>query len=108
MIVDDGTCLRIQGALTMQTVANILETGRAFCRRNDCRRSRLIDLSAVGRVDSAALALLMDWIRTAQESGQALQLQGASEQLQLLAALYGVDDLLPLDTANSGIAPQEL
>lgn len=54
-----------------------------------------LDLSAVTRVDSAALALLLAWLRRAQAAGTSLAIVGAPTSLLQLARLYGVDTLLP-------------
>lgn len=53
-----------------------------------------IDLSGIGRMDSAALALLLECKRLANASGNPLQLRGAPRQLQSIAALYGIEGLL--------------
>lgn len=63
-----------------------------------------IDLSAVKEVDSAAVALLLQWRRDAQASGKALSFTSVSPQLASLASLYGVDALLGTPPAPKGQA----
>ena len=53
-----------------------------------------VDLSAVGEVDSAALALLFDWTRRARAKGVALTFTGLPPGLIKLAEVYGVAELL--------------
>lgn len=54
-----------------------------------------IDLSATRTVDSTAVAVLLEWQRSAQQHGVALTLTHIPANLDSLAALYGAADLLP-------------
>ena len=65
MIVQDGDRLRLSGDLTLSTVSGLLDAGRAGVAAGDC----IVDLADVGRVDSAALALLFAWLRAARAAG---------------------------------------
>jgi phospholipid transport system transporter-binding protein len=56
-----------------------------------------VDLTAVAEVDTAAIALLLDWQRQAQSCGGKLALSGVPADISSLAKLYGVDGLLGLD-----------
>lgn len=59
----------------------------------------LVDLAAVTEADSAALALILDWVRVARGAGQTITVRNLPAGLVSLAALYGVDSLLPLEPA---------
>lgn len=83
--------LRLDGALTMSTVGARIEAGRVKAGAGDLT----VDLSAVTEADSAALALLFDWLRAARAGRHTLQVTGLPTGLRSLAALYGVDELLP-------------
>ena len=101
MIVEDGERLRIQGPITMQSVAGLLEAGRALCGGVDCVSDRILDLSEANPVDSAALALVLAWMRVVLSRGGVVRIEGISEQLRSLAALYDIAELLPIaDTAS--------
>ena len=50
----------------------------------------------VAEADSAALALVLDWLRVSRESGHRLELLAMPKGLATLAALYGIDTLIPL------------
>lgn len=54
-----------------------------------------IDLSSVDAVDSAAISLLLGWLRTAG-SRTDVRVIGAPPAVAALADLYGVTELLPL------------
>lgn len=99
MIVEDGDRLRIQGPITMETVAGLLEEGRTLCGGADCACSRILDLNEAAPVDSAALALVLAWMRAAQSRGREVRIEGIPEQLRSLAALYGIGDFLPIEDA---------
>ena len=45
---------------------------------------------------SAVIALLVDALRVAKKSGVAVESQGCSSQLMKIAAVNGVDNILPL------------
>lgn len=55
-----------------------------------------IDLAAIDDADSAALAVLFAWLRDAKSRNASLRIVNPPAGLMSLAALYGVDDFLPL------------
>jgi len=59
----------------------------------------LVDFSQVEAVDSAAVSMLLGWLRAAQRSQRALRVTGLPEDLLSLADLYGVTELLPRQSA---------
>ena len=61
--------LSIDGPLTMASVGAWLERGRARARAGDL----VVDFSAVTEADSAALALLFDWVRVARQAGRSIR-----------------------------------
>lgn len=85
--------LSIDGPLTMATVGAWLEQGRARVRAGDL----VVDFSAVTAADSAALALLFDWLRVARQGGRTVRQTGMPAGMRSLAVLYGVDELLPAE-----------
>lgn len=94
----DGRLL-IEGPVTMQTVGALLESGRALCRQDGCKQGWLVDFSGVTAVDSAALALVLAWMRAARERGSTLGLAHVPESLRALALLYDLQEILPLNGA---------
>ena len=55
-----------------------------------------LDLAGLGKVDSAAVALLLDALRRQQQQGGALQLRNVPDSLRVLAELYELAPLLGL------------
>ena len=54
------------------------------------------DLSGIGRVDSAGVALLLEWRRSAHERGGKLDFVSPPDQLRAIAHVSGVDGILGL------------
>jgi phospholipid transport system transporter-binding protein len=76
--------------ITMENAASLLDVGVAAIARGDTH----FDFSAVGNVDSAAVALVLAWQRAARAQGASLTLAGVPDGLLSLARLYGVESLL--------------
>lgn len=92
MIRAEGNRLSLSGPLTIATVAGMVEEGRGQVVEAD----QVVDLSGVTQVDSAALALLLSWVRAAKAAGRRLSIDHAPPALVSLASLYDVDIILPL------------
>lgn len=91
MIRVEGERLYVSGAATLATAAQLLEAGRAPLAAG----VRRIDLGEVTELDSSLLAVLFAWMREARERERALSLERLPADLQSLAQLYGVAELLP-------------
>jgi phospholipid transport system transporter-binding protein len=92
MIRAEGNRLSLSGPLTIATVAAVVDEGRDQVAEAD----QVVDLSGVTQVDSAALALLLSWVRVAKGAGRQLSIDHAPPALVSLASLYDVDTILPL------------
>ena len=55
----------------------------------------VVDASALGRFDSAALAVLLEFRREGLALGKSLAIRAMPPRLNELAALYGITELLP-------------
>jgi phospholipid transport system transporter-binding protein len=85
----DGRCT-VQGPVTMANVESLLQQGREQL----ASASATIDLSGVTEVDSSALSLLLEWRRDAARNGRTVRFARLPANLQSLAQLYGVTELL--------------
>lgn len=99
MSVQAEQVLVLEGALTMETAASRLAEGRRLASSGNL----LLDLSAVTDSDSAALALIIDWVKTARAAGHGVAVQGMPAGISSLAELYGVAELLPLNEAAASV-----
>jgi phospholipid transport system transporter-binding protein len=79
-------------SITNANAGDLLAEGAAAIARGELA----FDLSAVAEVDSAAVALLLEWQRQAVARGGRLVLSAVPADIDSLARLYGVDSLLDL------------
>ena len=90
-IAGDGT-VRISGPLTFDTVEAVRAAARAGVGPERWREASLIfDLGGIEAADSAGLALLVAWQRTARREGGRIHFRGTPAALRAIAGLSGVD-----------------
>lgn len=88
----------LEGELTFATVPDAWQpSDGAFVGEAEVR----LDLSAITRVDSAGIALLIELTRAARSAGTALHLDHAPPQLMALAEVGGLDKVLPFAAAQN-------
>jgi phospholipid transport system transporter-binding protein len=85
-------CLR--GELTFDTVAQLLASSQALLAASP---ALTIDLAGVQRSDSAGLALLIEWTRSAAARRQAIAFTNIPAQMRALARVSGLDGVLPFE-----------
>ena len=87
-----GNTLRLQGVLEQDTLVPLWEA-----RHEATTGMQVIALNGLERVDTAGLALLIQFAALAKQQGHALRLEGGSENLLTLAKLYNLpENLIPL------------
>lgn len=96
MIQREGNILRVSGSLTMDSI------GTAFAEAMQPMDGKdwTIDLARVEAADSAAVSLLLAWLRNAQRHQAKLNFVNVPDNLYSLAGLYGVADALPLNHSS--------
>ncbi len=87
----DGNHSRVTGPLQFTTVSALLEVGAAAISAG---HAAVIDLAGVTASDSSGLALLIEWLSVAKGAGRAVQYENIPSQLQQLARLSEVEELL--------------
>jgi phospholipid transport system transporter-binding protein len=92
----------LQGDLTQATVPQI---HREVAAGPHLSGDLLLDLAAVERIDSAALALLLSIARRVRASGGRLDIRTAPPGLVALAGISGVAALLGLAPASGALHP---
>ena len=92
MISRDGDRLQVSGRLTIETVTGLFDT----VLQPNGKTGLVVDLGKVEAVDSAAVSLLLSWLRRTKRSQVTLCFSNVPENLLSLARLYGVVELLPL------------
>jgi phospholipid transport system transporter-binding protein len=87
----DGDRARVSGSLHFSTVSALLTAGVAAITDG---RAAVIDLASVTASDSAGLALLIEWLSVAKAANHPLRFENIPSQLQQLARLSEVEELL--------------
>lgn len=82
---------RIEGEVDFKSVMQLLHQSRALFRHEE--RVRL-DLSGVERINSAGLALLIEWIKEARRGSWLLELSNLPEELMAMARICDVEGLI--------------
>ncbi|QJE00113.1 STAS domain-containing protein [Massilia forsythiae] len=77
-------------ALTFQNAKAALEQGCTAIGAGET----VFDLGGVKAADSSALALMLAWQRRAHAQGRALAFANVPANIDALAKLYGVDELI--------------
>ena len=90
MIRREGDLLILEGAVTLDTVPALIGAAQENLRQG----VRVVDFRDVTEVDSAAVALALEWLRRAAEGKTGLRLANLPPAMQNLAKLYGVSELL--------------
>ncbi len=91
--------MQLPADATLSTVAELAATLPAALASGS--GSFTVDASALTSYDTSTIALLMQARRAAQAAGRGFSVTGAPRQLQQLAALYGVEELLALSPSAS-------
>lgn len=94
-VVHDGAnTVRISGDLTFETVPDAID---AVADRLSATRALTVDLAGVGRSDSAAVALLIEWYRLARRDGGSIRFVNMPSRMHEIARVSGVESVLSID-----------
>lgn len=87
--------LALSGAVDVDTVSELEQSGLNLMDR---QRSAewVVNWSAVTRADSAALAMMLSWVRDGGAKKVRLVFSDLPHELKALAGVCGVDRLLPM------------
>ena len=91
MIARDGDRYRLDGQVVMGNAHALLEEGAQIFNHGEI----LVDLSGVTEVDSAAVSVMLAWLREAARRKQTLRFENIPPNLKSLVALYGVSEFIP-------------
>lgn len=88
----DGRLI-LEGELSFATVTRLNGDALKLLGETDAIR---IDLQGIARSDSAGLALLVEWMRTAHRLGKPIQFLNIPQQMLAIARVSSLDQVLPL------------
>jgi phospholipid transport system transporter-binding protein len=92
--VPEVKTLHLSGDLVIGSVATLLNQANSLFPKH---RHVIIDLKDVPRVDSAGLALLLEWVEWARNHDTDIQFLNVPEALIRIARLSNVEGMLPLE-----------
>ncbi|MFP5390256.1 MAG: lipid asymmetry maintenance protein MlaB [Gammaproteobacteria bacterium] len=84
-------------SLTVSSARAALAQGVAAIKAGET----VFDLGSIKLTDSSSVAVLLAWQRAARKAGSKLTFVNVPDSLTILAALYGVEDLLPAGSAHA-------
>lgn len=85
--------LSVQGDLDVYSVAEAIKEGCKLIKSN--KSVEVIDLSQVGKVDSASLAFVIELMKASKKEKDDLLFQNIPAKLYAVANVYGLSRLLP-------------
>lgn len=94
MIRVSGNRIDISGPLVMATAGTLLVAGSDALTAMTGADVEF-NLDAVEQMDSAGLAVIFGWMRTARAAGKSLHITHPPKNMLSLAAVYGVVEFLP-------------
>jgi phospholipid transport system transporter-binding protein len=89
-----GEVLALTGALSFETLPEVLAQSEEYAARPDLPDCLTIDFAGITGVDSSAVALLLEWRRQALARSKRLEFVNLPANLLSLARLYGVEELI--------------
>jgi len=92
---DEPGVVHVRGELSFSTVTALLEQSRPLL--DSAQGWLVMELADVQRVDSAGLALLIQWMRMAREKSVDILFRHVPEQLLAIARASDLDQILPLE-----------
>jgi phospholipid transport system transporter-binding protein len=90
----EGKTLNLTGDLVIGSVASLLKQANSLFSEH---RQVTIDFKEVPRVDSAGLALLLEWVEWARDNDARIQFRNVPDALIRIARLSNVEEMLPLE-----------
>ena len=98
--VDDQRA-ELSGELLFETVTPLLQEGRQLIAASEGHWC--VDMARVSRVSSVGVALLLDWIRCANDRGVTLHIEAMPSHLQPIIEISDLDTLFaPLLAPQAG------
>ncbi|MBT8116801.1 MAG: STAS domain-containing protein [Gammaproteobacteria bacterium] len=87
----EGDRWLLSGELDFETVPSLLAHEGAHMQRGS---GIYVDFAKVTRVDSAGLALMIEWLRESERKGLVITYDNVPPQLLSIARLCGLEDIL--------------
>lgn len=92
----DGTILAVTGGVDFDGAAELASAGCQWLAKQPANSPVTLDLGGVDRVSSAAISVLLEWLRAASKQRLTVQAVELSAPLHRLAEIAGLDSQLPV------------
>ena len=83
--------ITLTGELTFNTASDFYQRGQAFMKKYPCLQ---LDFSGITDCDSAALVLLLAWLRDANQWNRTLNFSHIPAKLLAIASMSGLKQIL--------------
>lgn len=97
----EGKRLSVTGGVDFEGAAELAGAGSQWLSKQAASSLVVLDLSGVDRVSSAAISVMLEWLRQAQRQHLIVQAVVLSPPLRRLAEIAGIDSLLPTQTVDA-------
>ncbi|WP_136067004.1 STAS domain-containing protein [Modicisalibacter radicis] len=94
-LVVRGRTLAASGEADFDVAASLAAAGREWLGAQESGGVVCFDLKGVNRASSAAISVMLEWLRCARECGLEVESVRLSEPLARVTSLAGIDRLLP-------------
>ncbi|HYE36103.1 STAS domain-containing protein [Methylocaldum sp.] len=98
-LIDEGQgCYRLKGELTFATASAVLKKTLVIFKE----ASRLsFNLEGISRVDSAGVALLLEWLRRAEQARTELCYANLPQNVKAIARVSGIEQLIAAGSSEA-------
>ncbi|WP_136255342.1 STAS domain-containing protein [Onishia niordana] len=92
--------LQVSGDVDFDVAASLAAAGVKWLAQQSAATELHLDLRGIDQVSSAALSVMLEWLRSADNAGLEVKQVQLSPALARLTALAGLDSLLPQGDAR--------
>ncbi|MGX2040942.1 STAS domain-containing protein [Methylocaldum sp. MU1018] len=98
-LIDEGRgCYKLKGELTFATASDALKKTQVVF---DGAPRLSFDLEGISRADSAGVALLLEWLRRAEQTRSELRYTHLPPHLRAIAQVSGIERLIAADSPEA-------
>jgi len=87
-----GGCYRLAGEITVETVPRLLADAAGLFAAEPVE----IDCEGVEHADSAAVALMLEWMRQADAAGGRIAFRAVPDRVRAIVELSDLEDVIPI------------
>ena len=93
--IDANGTIKVAGALTFATVNQLWQQSKALLSPKTA--ALRFDLQDVSQSDSAGVALLIAWMRAAQQQKKSIHFTQAPQQMRAIVRVSSLEKILPIE-----------